>query len=208
MLINSPIGFDLALTTLTLCWNDVDTKLQKRCLDVVSTLCKVENPTSDFVSFSMSDQCYFNVELQLWNNVSSRLKFWSGREKTQHQLAMQIKWRFIHILMPRFAFVEFLKSMSHFKDTLKQIWKSPYILVSIKKMITWKFCILNPKNSGIISSYSLNFSQKVGYFLTYSIVFARLSTNISQTLRVNNARTVRDRNASFSGYYFYMNTNI
>ena len=69
ILINRPIDFDIALTTLTLCWNDVDTKLQQRCFDLVSTLCKVENPTPEFVSFSTSDQCYFNVELQLWNNV-------------------------------------------------------------------------------------------------------------------------------------------
>ena len=29
--------------------------------DVASTLCNVKNPTSDFVSFSTSDQRYFNV---------------------------------------------------------------------------------------------------------------------------------------------------
>ena len=52
ILINSPTGFDIALTTLTVCSNDVDTKLQQRCFDVVSTLCKVENMASDFVSFS------------------------------------------------------------------------------------------------------------------------------------------------------------
>ena len=108
------------------------TKLQQRCFDVVSTLCKVENPTSDFVSFSTLDQRHFNAELQLWNNVDSRLKFWLGRKKTQHQLTTQIKWRFIHIFMPWFAFAEFIKSMSHLKGTLKQIWKSPYIFVSIK----------------------------------------------------------------------------
>ena len=30
--------------------------------DVVSTFCNDENPMSDFVSFSTSDQRYFNVE--------------------------------------------------------------------------------------------------------------------------------------------------
>ena len=129
ILINSPIGFDIALTTLILCRNDVNTKLQERRFDVVSTLCQVENPTSYFVSSSASDQYCFNVELQL----DSRLKFWSRKEKTQHQLTMQTTWRFIHIFMPQFAFAESIKSMSHFKDTLKHIWKSPYILVSIKK---------------------------------------------------------------------------
>ena len=129
ILINSPIGFDIALTTLILCWNDVNTKLQERRFDVVSTLCQVENPTSYFVSSSASDQCCFNVELQL----DSRLKFWSRKEKTQYQLTMQTTWIFIHIFMPQFAFAESIKSMSHFKDTLKHIWKSPYILVSIKK---------------------------------------------------------------------------
>ena len=32
--------------------------------DVVSTLCNVENPTSDLVSFSTSDQCYLKVDPQ------------------------------------------------------------------------------------------------------------------------------------------------
>ena len=46
--------------------------------DVVSTLCNVENPTSDFVSFSTSDQCYFNVDPQHWNKVDPTLKCWLG----------------------------------------------------------------------------------------------------------------------------------
>ena len=52
-IITSPIGFNIGLT-------NVDTRLKQRCInvvstsgtDVVSTLCNVENPTSDFVSFS------------------------------------------------------------------------------------------------------------------------------------------------------------
>ena len=55
--------------------NNVDTTCKdvvQRCFDVfstsgtdvVSTLCNVENPTSDFVLFSMSDQRYFNVDPQ------------------------------------------------------------------------------------------------------------------------------------------------
>ena len=47
--------------------------------DVVSTLCDVENPTSDFVSFSTSDQRYFNVDPQRWNNVDPMLKCWLGQ---------------------------------------------------------------------------------------------------------------------------------
>ena len=46
--------------------------LLQRCFDVVSTsgsdvestLCNVEKPTSDFVSFSTSDQRCFNVDSQ------------------------------------------------------------------------------------------------------------------------------------------------
>ena len=53
--------------------------------DVVSTLfqprsppfCKVEK-TSDFVSFSTSDQCYFNADPKRWNNVDPTLKCWLG----------------------------------------------------------------------------------------------------------------------------------
>ena len=37
--------------------------------DVVSTLDNVENPTSDFVSFSTSDQRYFNVDPERWSDV-------------------------------------------------------------------------------------------------------------------------------------------
>ena len=44
---------------------------------VVSTLCMVE-PTSGFASFSTSDQRYFNIDLQLGNNVDATLKCWLG----------------------------------------------------------------------------------------------------------------------------------
>ena len=64
-IITSLIGFNIGLT-------NVDTRLKQLCInvvstsgtDVVSTLRNVENPTSDFVSFSMSDQRYFNVDPQ------------------------------------------------------------------------------------------------------------------------------------------------
>ena len=78
-IITSPIGFNIALT-------NVDARLKQRCInvaptlcnvvstfcnvvstlgtDVVSTLCNVENPTSDFVLFSTSDQRYFNIDPQ------------------------------------------------------------------------------------------------------------------------------------------------
>ena len=46
--------------------------------DVVSTLCNVENPTSNFVSFSTLHQRYFNVDPQHWNNVDPTLKCWLG----------------------------------------------------------------------------------------------------------------------------------
>ena len=70
-IITSPIGFNIGLT-------NVDARLKKRfdvaqcCFavgstsgtGVVSTLCNVENLTSDFVSFSTSDQRYLNVDPQ------------------------------------------------------------------------------------------------------------------------------------------------
>ena len=49
--------------------------------DIVSMLCNVENPTSDFVSFSTSDQCYLNGDPQWWNNVDTTLKCWQGSIK-------------------------------------------------------------------------------------------------------------------------------
>ena len=64
-MITSPIGFNIALT-------NAGDRLKQRCInvvstwgtDVISTLCNVENPKSDFVSFSMSDQSCFNVDPQ------------------------------------------------------------------------------------------------------------------------------------------------
>ena len=46
--------------------------------DIVSTLCNVENPTPDFVSFSTSDQLYFNVDPHRRNNVDPTVKWWLG----------------------------------------------------------------------------------------------------------------------------------
>ena len=71
VLITSPIGFGIAFTSaetrLKQSWDHV---VYQRCLnfvttsdtDVVSTLCNVENLTLDFVSYSTSDQHYFNVD--------------------------------------------------------------------------------------------------------------------------------------------------
>ena len=56
------------------CFNVVSTS----DTDFVSTLCNVENPISDFVSFSTSYQRYFNVDPQRWNNVHPTLKCWLG----------------------------------------------------------------------------------------------------------------------------------
>ena len=70
--ITSQIVFDIALT-------NVEATLKQSCINVVqryfdvvltsstnvvSTSCKVENPTSDFVLYSMSDQGYSNVDPQ------------------------------------------------------------------------------------------------------------------------------------------------
>ena len=50
---------------------DVDSTSES---DVVSTLCNADKPTSDFVSFSMLNQRYFNVDPQSCNNVDPTLK--------------------------------------------------------------------------------------------------------------------------------------
>ena len=69
------MGFDIALAndeaTLKQCCPTLHNVVQ-RCFDVfsmsgteiVSTLCNDENPTLDFVSFSTSDQHYFNIDPQ------------------------------------------------------------------------------------------------------------------------------------------------
>ena len=56
-IITSPIGFNIALT-------NIDARLKQRCINVVSTLCNVQNLMSDFDSFSTSDQRHFNVDPQ------------------------------------------------------------------------------------------------------------------------------------------------
>ena len=92
-IITSPIGFNIALT-------NVEARLKQRCINVVPTLCNVvwtlcnvvstsgigvvstlrnvENPTSDFVSFSKLGRRYFDVDPQRWNNVDPTLKCWLG----------------------------------------------------------------------------------------------------------------------------------
>ena len=49
------------------------------------------------------------------------------------------------------------------------------------------------------------FFLKSRVFLMSSIDITCLSTNISQTLQVNNSRIARIKNANFSENYFYMN---
>ena len=85
---SSQIGFQITLTnveaSLKKRWDNVISTLKQRWKDVpqrlfnvvstsdtniVSTLHNVENPKSDFVSFSTSDQLYFNVDLQCWSDV-------------------------------------------------------------------------------------------------------------------------------------------
>ena len=61
--------------------------------DVVSTLYNVENPTSDFVSFSTSDQRYFNVDPQRGNNVDPTLNCWLGYDTLlQNATDIITKW--------------------------------------------------------------------------------------------------------------------
>ena len=77
--------------------------------DVVSTLCNVENPRSDFVSFSMS---IHNVDPQRWNNIDPTLKCWLGQysmgklvQSKQKTLCIpfcgrhSLKWRPLYCVM-------------------------------------------------------------------------------------------------------------
>ena len=65
-------------------WNNVEIKLYQSCFnvvpkldtDVVATFCNVENPLSDFISFSTSYQRCFNIDPQHWKNVDLRLECW------------------------------------------------------------------------------------------------------------------------------------
>ena len=80
MIITSPTGFYIlianlknydyvAKTLIKRCINVV-----QRCIDIVSTSGTVENLTSDFVSFSTSDECYFDVDPQRSDNVDPTSK--------------------------------------------------------------------------------------------------------------------------------------
>ena len=77
---------------------------------------------------------------------------------------------------------------------------SLYIQIHIK-IIRSKFRILDRKNSRVIH-------RKIFIFLKKQVNFYHIQTNTSQSLRVYNSRIPRIKNAKFSGYYFYMNTNI
>ena len=97
-------------------WNNFEIKLYQRCFSVVSTsytdgvstLCNVENPTLDFVSFLTSDQRYFNLyctHIQFISDLyrtiwSTTLKHrWSdviSTLKLGHQIYCES--RFIHVL--------------------------------------------------------------------------------------------------------------
>ena len=84
---------------------------------------------------------------------------------------------------------------------------SLYVRIHIKTIL-WKFCGLNPKNSRVIYPRSLNFSEKVGYFLTYSIVSACLQTNISYISGAHNSKSKWCYNVKPSAYYFYVKTKV
>ena len=69
---SSSIGFDMALINVEATLKNVENKrcnsIEKKLSNVEKTvvliLCNVENPTSDFVSLSTSNQRYYNVCLQ------------------------------------------------------------------------------------------------------------------------------------------------
>ena len=75
--------------------------------DVVSMLYNLENMTSDFVSFSTSDQRYFHVDSQRWSNVEM-LAGYSFTKKGSHL---------------RCFFVEFVKfyKISFSQKTVRQL---------------------------------------------------------------------------------------
>ena len=91
---------------------------------------------------------------------------------------------------------------------LMQIWKSAYIFVFIWKWYAGDFTLKHLLLSEICArdmcekfvykhSETKKYVKKLAYFLRNS-----------QTSQVNNLRILRIKNAIFSGYCFYMNTNI
>ena len=58
--------------------------------DVVSTLHNVENSTSDFVTFSKSNQCYFNLDAQRWNEVAMMLKCLGGLQMVRAWTTLEV----------------------------------------------------------------------------------------------------------------------
>ena len=61
------------------CFNVVLRSVSSSGSDVVSMLPHVENPRSDFVSISMSDQRYLDVDPLRWKKYDPTLKGWLGR---------------------------------------------------------------------------------------------------------------------------------
>ena len=88
-----------------------------------------------------------------------------------------------------------------------QIWKSLYIFLIDIKIISWKFHIINPKNSRAIDRKDCEkivykHSETIEYLKKQPLLFKK------KTLRANNSIILTIKNANFSRYYFYMNTNI
>ena len=97
-------------------------------------------------------------------------------------------------------------NLSSIKGTLMQVWKSAKIFFTRKSYVEnfilkplslfdmrtwgmWKVCLQTFRNN------------RICWKLAYSL------RNL-QTSRANNSRILRIKNAKFSGYCFYMNTNI
>ena len=107
--------------------------------------------------------------------------------------------------MPIIHKIQFLSS---FKDTPMRIWKSANIFVFMSKQYNEDFTIKHLLLSEICAREIYEkFVYKHSETIEYVKKFAYFLRNL-QTLRTNNSRIPRIKNAKFSGYCFYMNTNI
>ena len=92
----STIGFNIVFTDVEATLTQLSDKLISTLFQCrIPTLCNIEKLTSDFVSFSTSDQRYFNVDPQSWNNVDPTLKCWLGLGQGYPNTVLQSKLSYV-----------------------------------------------------------------------------------------------------------------
>ena len=102
----------------------------------------------------------------------------------------------------------FIQTLFYVKGTLMQIWKSPHVFVFICKLYVEDFTL---KHFLLFEICAPEVWKKFVYKHSQAIECVKNKPTFLrnlQTSRANKLRILRIKNANFSRYCFYMNTNI